>query len=83
MPTVRKPTEILKLNASLDHNTDRKRARAKEPLNRSPLGTPPKHLPNVQKAIWHEVIMINPPGVLTSSDRMVVELLCILMGKAA
>jgi hypothetical protein len=45
------------------------------------IGDPPKDMVADEIAIWHEIIFINPPGVLTSSDLMVVEVLARLFAK--
>jgi hypothetical protein len=52
----------------------------KRPLNKNepepagPLGDPPASWTGEQCAIWHEVVNAAPAGVLTGSDRLLVEL---------
>lgn len=79
--TARTPTAILQMNGSAKHNPGRHRSRKHEPKNPSPLGDPPVYLDVERRAIWYEVIAISVPGVLTSSDRMTVELLTGLVAK--
>ena len=77
----RTPTTILEASGALDHNPDRRVARENEPLPTEPLGDPPKFLTKAQRAIWLEVELYAPKGVLTISDRMLTEHLCILKAR--
>ena len=51
------------------------------PRHAEPLGDPPTGWTPEQRAIWHEVTNAAPPGVLTRSDRLLVELICRLTGE--
>jgi len=45
------------------------------------IGDAPESWTPRQKAIWYEVVNAAPPGVLTKSDRVLVELTCRLLGE--
>src|SRR5215471_1512206 len=77
----RLPTAILEARGSFLHDPQRRRARANEPKPSGPLGDPPTHLKADQKALWHELAGLLPRGVAGNSDRIVMELLCVLMAK--
>lgn len=79
--TIRKSTAELALTGALDAKPGRYANRRSEASPTEPLGAPPDHLSDQQKAIWHEVANQCPPGVLYSSDRIVMELICRLVEK--
>ncbi len=79
MPAHRKPTALLKSSGSFDHNRSRYATRLGEPKPTGPLGAPPKHFDKEHAALWKELAQAAPPGVLTNSDRWLVELACSLM----
>ena len=81
MPTPRKPSNVLQMNGAFDKNPDRKRARKDEPVPTAPLGDPPLRLTDEEKAAWHEVVSIAPPGVLMNSDRIAMEILSVLLAQ--
>jgi hypothetical protein len=72
----RKPTAVLELTGAFRKNPQRKRT---EPPTTGPLGDPPKHFTPEQTAVWHELAAACPPGVLTRSDRLIVEIAVVLM----
>jgi hypothetical protein len=73
MPKPRKPTSQLG-EQTLAKNKGRYAARAREPRPAAKLGAPPKDLTPAQKKLWREIVAQVPPGVLTSADRIIVEI---------
>jgi hypothetical protein len=73
------------LNGTFEKHPERKAAYEKAPKPKGPLGDPPASFDPKSFsgdrliAIWHEVVAQAPPGVLTSSDRMHVEMTCRLI----
>ncbi len=90
MPALRKPTALLIANGAFAKNPARARARENEPVPEGPLGDPPREWTSgaehnarygrLLKA-WNEIVQAAPFGVLTSSDRDIVELACYLKVK--
>jgi len=86
-----KPTKILELSGAYAKNPQRRRARAAIELKvDGELGGPPQIW--IDKAahsqeslellgIWYELVEQAPAGILTSADRLFVELACRLMYK--
>jgi hypothetical protein len=72
----RKPTAVLELTGAFRKDPQRKRT---EPPTTGPLGDPPEHFTAEQDAMWHELASVCPPGVLTRSDRCLVEIAVVLM----
>ena len=68
----RKPSKVLELSGAFRKNPQR--ARPNEPVGEGPLGPPPDRLSDAEKAAWDEIARRAPRGVLTGSDRFVVEL---------
>ena len=81
MPTPRKSTAALKLSGALAHNPKRYANRTSEPVPTGDLGPAPKHFDAALKLVWKEVVKQIPPEVLTTADRLVVELTCRLTQK--
>jgi phage terminase small subunit len=81
MARPRKPTAELERAGGFDAHPERRRARENEPVPTGPLGDPPEHLTDGQKAIWHELAGQVPEGVLTIADRFLVEIVCRQMAK--
>jgi hypothetical protein len=79
----RKPQALHEMNGTFEKHPERRRAN--EPKPEGPIGPPPPSFnPDLSFgrehiALWHEVVSQVPPGVLTSSDRMHVEIICRLM----
>jgi hypothetical protein len=71
MPRPRKPTELHVLEGTL---RSRHKDREGEPIVLMPLGPPPKCFQPEARIIWHELVDSIPPGVVTKSDRYIVEL---------
>jgi phage terminase small subunit len=74
MAAPRKPTNLLLLSGSIAHDKKRYASRTKEPKPNGELGKPPKSLCPELKEAWKEVVKSVPEGVLTSADRIIVEL---------
>lgn len=81
MARPRTPTNVLALRGAFDKNPDRGRARANEPAPTKPLGLPPKHLTDEQKAVWRELAKRLPEGVAFDSDRHAFEMLAVLFAE--
>ena len=81
MPRPRKPTAALELSGAFAKNPQRKGARANEPKPEGEIGAPPGYFDKDTAAIWHEYVAEAAPGVLTVSDRKVLELTCRLTRK--
>ncbi len=79
MPAPRKPTEMLQLSGAF--KKDPKRTRELGPKSDRELGDPPAYYAADARLIWAEVQSIVPAGLLTSADRLVVELLCRIVAK--
>jgi phage terminase small subunit len=74
MARPRKPTAVLELTGAF--KKDPQRRRENEPKPSGPLGEEPLHFDEELKAIWRELVVMVPAGVLTISDRWLVELAC-------
>jgi hypothetical protein len=87
MPTPRKPSRLLEISGAFAKNPSRRRARENEPVPEGPLGPPPKEwtdgAEHNQRCVellkaWNEIVAQASFGVLTSSDRDLVEVTCYL-----
>lgn len=81
MARPRKPTAILELNGSMKAHPERKRARANEPEPTGELGNAPSYMTAEEKKVWRELKRDVPSGVLTSAERIAVELVCRLTSR--
>lgn len=81
MPQPRVPTNILKLRGADKKNPGRMKKRGNEPNPKGPLGSPPRHLDDLQKNCWRELVKIVPEGVFANCDRWAVEIACVLMAE--
>lgn len=77
MPGPRKPTELLQLSGAFKQNPQR--AREVGPKSTEPLGDPPATFQAPERAIWYELVGNAPTGVLTSTERPILEVLSLLM----
>lgn len=83
----RKSTAEHELSGSFEKHPERKAARANEPKPHGPLGEPPSSFdPETTTGtrlivIWNELVSQAPPGVLTSADRVHLELACRLCNR--
>lgn len=81
MARIPKPTAMHEASGAFDHDPQRKAARDNEPVPTGPLGEPYELLTDLEKSIWHELAASAPPGVLTNSDRIMVEMTCRLIAR--
>jgi hypothetical protein len=79
MPAPRKPTELLELSGAFIANPQRRRPIG--PKSTRAIGEPPDIMSADEQACWHEFIANAPAGVLTSGDRMCLELVARLVAK--
>ncbi len=80
MPRPRKPTEVLEVQGAFKVHPERKREVG--PKSTKPLGMPPDYLTLAEVDVWHEVVGNAPGGVLTSTDRPIIEMLVRIMAKS-
>jgi len=84
-----KPSKVLEMTGAFKKDPQRRRKRAGEPESAGPVGGPPDPFtrnpdsPELQKLclIWDELVADAPPGVLTRSDRIHLEVVCRLLLK--
>ena len=81
MPAHRKPTNLLLINGSINHDKKRYANRTTEPKPKGKIGAPAKKLSSELKDAWKELVKLVPPGVLTSADRIILELTATLTVK--
>ena len=79
MPAPRKPTHLHLLSGATAKNPQRFSDRVSEPGSNGPIGDPPSAFNNARKALWDEVVDLVPDGVLQKSDRVIVELVVMLL----
>jgi hypothetical protein len=75
----RTPTNILKMRGAYKKHPERLKEREFEPIVTAPLGECPADLGPLVKATWDEIAKYAPAGVLTSADRLSVELAAVLL----
>lgn len=69
----RKPTALHLIQGTNKAHPERMRARKNEPKPKSPIGAAPKHLNDDERRAWSELKRLCPQGVLSSSDRIIME----------
>ncbi len=74
-----KPLELLELSGA--YRPDRHARRRAAPKSPHPIGDPPAHLAPDEAAAWREFCRDAPAGVLTSADRVALEMLARLIAK--
>ena len=74
MARPRKPTNVLELNGAHKKNPARGRERENEPKPVNPIGEAPAEFASEQKAAWNDIVKQCHEGVLTSVDRLIVEI---------
>ena len=79
MSRPRTPTKILELKGAFKKNPQRKRK--SEPKTDVNVGCPPKKLSKGVLACWKEIISLSPSGVITSSDRIALEIAANLLNE--
>lgn len=78
MARPRTPTNLLLLNGGMKRNPGRYADRANEPKPTGPIGDPPEWLTDFEREAWATFVEEAAPGVLTNSDRGLLELACTL-----
>ena len=73
----RTPTKILELKGAFKRHPERKRTNEPRPAGK--IGNPPKHFSRELKAAWREIVKLTPEGVLTSADRIHLEVMSHLL----
>ena len=77
----RTPTNILKLRGAEKVNPGRLKARENEPINKTPIGKPPRFLTAIEKKTFNEIVKFSIDGVLGEADRIGVEMAARLLVK--
>ena len=72
MARIRQPDEVAKFKGS--HKRNPQRYRKEVPKSELPLGNYPDHITDGAKKCWFELEAYVKPGVLTSSDRWIMEI---------
>ena len=79
MARPRTPSNVLELRGAFKKHPERRRA-AVQPAGEFDTN-PPAHLPQEQVRAWRAVVAQIPPGVLTASDGLSVEIMAGLMSR--
>lgn len=74
MPRTRTPLAEAEATGALEHNKKRYADRKAAPVPAGPIGEPPNHFDDVDRDLWREVVAMPADGVLTSADRLLVEI---------
>jgi len=69
----RKATSVLEARGSF--KKDPQRTREPEPTNSNPIGNAPAYFSQIQREVWHDFVTDAPPGVLSASERTLVEMI--------
>ena len=76
------PTKILELRGSGKAHPERMRERKNEPISTIPIpDNPPGYFSPAQRRAWHEIKGLVPPGVLTGSDVLTIEIAACLLAQ--
>ncbi len=73
----RKPTVVHELSGAFKKNPQRRRTH--EPVPRGGIGPAPDWFTDSQRQCWDDVVTACPDGVATSSDRLSLEVLAVLL----
>lgn len=68
-------------SGAMERNPQRYADRQNAPKPEGPLGDPPNHFDETQRDLWNEIVGTVPALVLTSADRLLVEVTTMLLGK--
>lgn len=79
MPAPRKPTAVLAAGGAFDAHPSR--ARPREPNTGRGIGPAPAYLSEAERSIWDEIVGHCAAGVFQSSDRLMLECLCVLVAE--
>jgi|ERR1700678_718556 len=75
MPTPKRTLAELKLSGTYQQNKKRYDHLANPVVTiQLPIGRPPVHLQAAEKAAWAELVRVAHPGLLTRSDRLILEI---------
>ena len=77
----RTPTNILKLRGVEKNHPERLKERENEPVNKNPIGNPPRHLTREEKKAFRVIVKESIDGVLGQADRMAVAIAARLLVK--
>lgn len=77
MARPRTPTTVLDARGAFTAHPERKRNN--EPMPAADIGAAPEHLVGANLDTWNELVASAAPGVLTSSDRVIVEIAACLL----
>lgn len=72
----RKTTAVLEAKGSFKKNPQLKRV---DPKTSDEIGLPPAYFDEVESLVWQELIETSPEGVLTKSDRAILEIASALL----
>lgn len=78
----RKPKALAELDGTFEKHPERRAGYEQEPKPAGPLGDPPRafdaesYTGSRLLEIWNEIVSGAPPGILSSSDRLHVEMSC-------
>lgn len=78
MARPRTPTNVLELKGAFKKNPQRARQDAESV---GPLSSAPPHLAGAELDAWNEIAQYAPPGVLTDSDRIALEVAANLLAQ--
>lgn len=73
------PRELAELKGLTRHNPQR--YRNEPPKHTMPIGQPPEHMSEEAKVVWFELETYVAPGVLTASERLLLEVLSNLVSE--
>lgn len=76
MPRHKQPVQLAEIKGQVRKNPQRYQEHA---TNDSPVGDVPEHLIDAQQVVWHELVSMALPGVLTESDRIMLEIATVLL----
>lgn len=74
-----KPTEVLESKGSYEHDPQRRRKPV--PKSEKDFGNAPSYFSDSERKVWRDLKDQLPKTVLTSSDKMMAEALCMLVAK--
>ena len=77
----RTPSNILALKGAFKKDPQRLKARENEPVNKNPIGKPPRFLSAVEKRAFNEIVKFSIDGVLGEADRLGIEMAARLLVK--
>jgi phage terminase small subunit len=81
MPRHRLPPSTAEASGAIERNPQRYRDRLNPPTVDDPIGEPPNHFDDISRDLWREVVAMPAHGVLTSADRVLVEITVRLLRK--